>query len=80
MYTALNKDYEDELVQYALQMQKMFFGLTPRELGHLAFDITVKYNISNRFTKVKKQAGPDWMVGFLRRLRELSVRNLKQPA
>ena len=70
----LPQEFEDELVSYALDLQKRFYGLTPKELCHLAYDLAVREKIKHQFSDVKERAGRKWLNGFLSRHPELSVR------
>jgi len=59
-------EVENELVQYCVRMEEMFFGLTITDLR--------RNNINHPFNKNKKLAGEDWVSSFLRRHSQLSVR------
>lgn len=67
------KEVEQALVNHALKLQLMFFGLSISELRKLAYDLAVKLNVQHRF---KNQcAGKSWLRGFLARHPELVVRS-----
>ena len=70
----LKKEYEEELVCIIQQMEKALFGLSTLYVRKLAYDFVTKLGISHRFNKETKMAGSEWLRGFLRRHRELSIR------
>jgi len=67
-------EVENELVQYCVRMEEMFFGLTITDLRWLAFQLAERNNINHPFNKNKKLAGEDCVSSFLRRHSQLSVR------
>ena len=67
--------FEEELVQYVIEMQQRFYGLSPKQLRRMAFDLAEKNNLKHNFSRVKCSAGKDWSQGFLRRHPELSLRS-----
>ena len=72
------KEVEQALVDHALKLQLMFFGLSTTELRQLAYDLAVKLKVQHRF---KNQcAGKSWLRGFLARHPELVVRLRNQQA
>ncbi|KAJ4437503.1 hypothetical protein ANN_17648, partial [Periplaneta americana] len=54
----------------------IYYGITPRELRLLAFDIAERNEIPRRFSKEKRIVGKKWYYTFMRRHPEL---NLRQP-
>jgi hypothetical protein len=67
-------ELENQLVQHALDLEKMFFGLTREDLKKLAFDIAEVNSIPHRFNNDKKMAGDKWYYSFISRHPELSLR------
>ena len=67
-------DMEYELVQYILQMQELFFGLTIMDLRRIAFELAERNGIACPFNVAKGLAGEDWVMSFLSRHPSLSVR------
>lgn len=65
---------EDELVAYILEMETKLFGVTYDDLRKIAFQLAEKNNIPHPFNKNTKEAGKDWVFGFLKRHPELSLR------
>ena len=72
---ALGNDYEKALVDHAIALQQMLFGLTTTDFRKLAFDIAEKLGLPHPFNKDDKMAGKDWLASFLARHPELSVRH-----
>ncbi|KAF0312836.1 hypothetical protein FJT64_016506 [Amphibalanus amphitrite] len=69
-----SEDFEEELAQRVIMVADMFYGVTTEKLASLAFEFAERQNIPHRFNREKKQAGPDWVAGFLKRHPEVSVR------
>lgn len=65
---------EKELVQHCLFMENRFFGLKIKDLRYLAFEFASRNQISHPFNKEKGLAGRDWVMSFLQRNKELSLR------
>ena len=67
---------EQELVQYLLDASKMFFGLSAKETGKLAYEFATALGKEVPATwKARQSAGEDWFSGFMRRHQNtLSVR------
>jgi len=63
----LNEEYETELLQYIIDMQQRFYGLSLTDVRQLAFQFAERNNIDVPFSKVTQLAGKDWTSGFLRR-------------
>lgn len=71
----LNKEFEDELVQYLLDMEVRFYGLTKKDVCKLAFELAVKNDVPHQFNIGKGHAGNDWFTAFMRRHQaQLSLR------
>ncbi|XP_062551176.1 uncharacterized protein LOC134216251 [Armigeres subalbatus] len=72
--TVFTSQQEEQLVAYAIQMGECFYGLSPKEVRSLAFQLAERNNISHPFDQQLKLAGPDWLKSFLRRHPTLSLR------
>ncbi|KAJ8968235.1 hypothetical protein NQ317_011351 [Molorchus minor] len=70
----LPEDLEQELVRYCLQMEQKFFGLSRKDVRCMAYQLAIRNNLKNPFSKEKEQAGKKWLKNFMKRHRELSVR------
>ena len=57
-----------------LHLESMMFGLTTDDARNLAFQLALKNGLANRFNKDKGKAGKDWLLGFMKRHPELSLR------
>lgn len=68
-----DENFESMLVDYALEMESQFYGLTQQDLRKLAYQLAVKNNLCNPFNH--EAAGRYWLKGFLRRNKnKLSLR------
>lgn len=65
---------EDELKKYCLQMDSHFYGLTAGDLSRMAYELAIRNNLPNPFSKEKKKAGRKWRRLFFKRHPELSIR------
>lgn len=70
----LSSAMEVELVQHILRLESCFFGLTIKDLRHLAFQLAEKYELHHRFNKQKQLAGWKWYYKFMRDHPEISLR------
>ena len=70
----LPTEIEQELVSHVLKLEELMFGITPRELRVLAFEIADRNEIPNRFSKEKRIAGKKWYYSFMRRHPEIRLR------
>lgn len=70
----LPTELEKSLVDYVLTMEAKFFGLTRKDIRCLAFQLAVKNNLPNPFSKTNEAAGRDWLRLFLNRHPCLSFR------
>lgn len=66
---------EKELADYLQKCSKMFYGLTTRAAKELAYEMAV---VNGKKVPASweacKQAGKEWLIGFLRRHPQLSIR------
>lgn len=69
----LNEEYEEALVKHAIDLQRMFFGLTTGDIRKLAFELAEKNGIEHPFQNNK--AGKFWLQSFLKRNPQLSLRS-----
>ena len=53
-------EMENELEQYILRMEEIFFGLSLLDLRRLAYDLAERNAIRHPFNPAKKLAGEDW--------------------
>jgi hypothetical protein len=67
---------EEILTEYLLESSRMCYGLTPADVRSLAYDLAVKNEktIPESWQRDKK-AGKDWLTGFLKSHRNLSIRS-----
>jgi len=72
--TTLSVALECELHDHIQYMEKALYGLTPRDVRHLAFDLAEAAGINHRFCKISKMAGKDWLAGYFSRFPDLSIR------
>lgn len=70
-----NEEQERELSKYLIRCADIYFGLSKKEVRKLAYELTVKYELSRpRTWDDNKLAGEEWFRMFMRRNPELSVR------
>ena len=55
-------------------MEGRFFGLTTRDVRHIAFQVAERNKIPHNFNKTVGLAGDDWLYGFRKRHPEISLR------
>lgn len=72
--TVFSKQQEDELLQHVLHLEKTFYGITSTEIRSLAFQLAEQNHIEHPFNKHTELAGKDWLGGFRKRHKELSLR------
>ncbi|XP_053685837.1 uncharacterized protein LOC128735375 [Sabethes cyaneus] len=70
-----SQQQERELVNYILEMEKLFYGVTPKEIRSMAFQLATANGIKHPFDKKSELAGQDWLYGFRKRHPELSLRS-----
>ena len=73
--TVFSPAQEEELVNHVLDMKQRFCGLTLADICELAFDLAEVNKVPHNFNKDKKRAGKDWLYGFLKRHKEISLKN-----
>jgi len=72
--TFLPNELERELVDHCLELERMFFGLCIDDLRRLAFEVAEKNGYAHIFNRQTRMAGRKWYRGFMRRHRQLSLR------
>jgi len=65
---------ENELSKHPTEMQQHFYGLMLSDLRKLAFEYAETRKIDHPFDCESKMAREDWLGGFLKRTRKLSIR------
>lgn len=69
-----SKHQEEEIAKHVISMAKAFYGISPAGLRKIAFEYAEKNNIIHTFSKEKREAGEDWLKGFLKRNPSVSIR------
>ncbi|XP_030758031.1 uncharacterized protein LOC115883762 [Sitophilus oryzae] len=65
---------EIELREHIIQLEKLFYGLSTTDLRRMAFQFAEANQINHPFNKDRKLAGKDWLISFLKRQGNLSIR------
>lgn len=65
---------ENDIKEHILGLSKQFYGLTPHSLKTSVYQYAQQNKIRNPFNKDLKEAGKDWLYGFLKRNPEVSIR------
>ncbi|KAF2888095.1 hypothetical protein ILUMI_18078, partial [Ignelater luminosus] len=78
-YVAHNKvfseEQEQQLSKYITRCSEIYFGVSPKEVRKLAFDLSTKYNLKRPATWLENEmAGEEWFCSFMNRNPSLSVR------
>ena len=72
--TALDADFEMELVKHAVEMQQRYHGMSSLQLRELSFNLAERNNLRHPFSTEKRIAGRDWFNQFIVRNPTLSLR------
>ena len=72
--TTLSVTLERQLHDHIQHMEKSLYGLTPRDVRRLAFDVAEAAGVNHKFCKASKMAGKDWLAGYFSRNPDLSIR------
>lgn len=80
MKPCFTENVNNKLVNYCLEMESRFFGLTKRDISKIAFQIAKKNQLFNRFNKNFKAAGRKWFNTFMRRNGQYLSKRRKQPS
>ncbi|XP_004210911.1 uncharacterized protein LOC101236299 [Hydra vulgaris] len=67
-------EIEQDLVKHIQMMERALFGLTTTDIRRLAFDMAERLHLKHSFNTSSRQAGKDWLSGFLKRHPELTIR------
>ena len=73
--TVFNHSQESELAAHCKEMSARFYGLSFKDLQSLAFEYAQANGIQNPFDKESRLAGRDWVDGFLKRNKTLSLKS-----
>lgn len=74
-----NDDQAKELEEYLKHASKIYFGLTPKDVRHFAFQCGQKFNIKMPSTwYTNKCAGEDWFTKFIKDHPRLAIRTAEQ--
>ncbi|XP_024941863.1 uncharacterized protein LOC112494517 [Cephus cinctus] len=72
---AFNQEQEHELSKYLIRCADIYFGLTKKDVMKLAYELTVKYDLSRpRTSDDNEMASEECFRMFMRRNPQLSVR------
>ncbi|KAJ8933597.1 hypothetical protein NQ318_015739 [Aromia moschata] len=71
--TILTPELEDQLVQYCLAMEAIYFGLTRGDLRRMAFQIPERNNLQHNFSRADDMAGKKWLKLFMTRHKTQTV-------
>lgn len=67
-------EQETVIANYIRSLNDQFVGFTAKEVRSFAYDLAVANGIRNPFKDSKEIAGVDWLIGFLRRHPDISLR------
>eukprot|EP00794_Sanderia_malayensis_P006443 gene6443-7173_t len=70
----LSEKQQKELAHYIKQTDSSFYGLSINEIRRLVFEFAEQNKLDHPFNKEKKMAGKDFIDGFLKRQKTLSLR------
>lgn len=56
-----SSNLEDELIQYALAMEELFFGLRARDIKRLVFQLALRNNLPPHLKRARESAGKKWL-------------------
>ncbi|XP_043465707.1 uncharacterized protein LOC122500710 isoform X2 [Leptopilina heterotoma] len=74
-YKVFSNEQETALMKYLLKSSAMFYGLSTRDVRCLAFSFAKRLNLSMpKSWEDNKIAGADWLIGFMKRHSDLSLR------
>ncbi|XP_057663190.1 jerky protein homolog-like [Diorhabda carinulata] len=72
--TTFPVEVERQLVEHLKLLESRFFGLTRQDVLELAYNLAVKNGFEHQFNIQKKAAGKDWLRGFRKRNRDITLR------
>lgn len=68
-------EQEEELEKYILLASSIYFGLSPKDIRKIAFELAISNNLKvPKSWESNKLAGADWFTSFLKRHPSLSIR------
>lgn len=67
-------EQENEIKNQILLLSRSFYGLTPNSLKRAVYEYAERNRINTPFNKDSREAGKDWLYGFLKRNPEIAVR------
>ncbi|XP_071445696.1 uncharacterized protein [Hetaerina americana] len=70
----LPADVEGQLVHYCLELERSYFGLTPRDVEAMAYHLATRHGLKHPFSDERQAAGRKWVKQFFRRHPHLSYR------
>lgn len=65
---------ENDLRDHIIHLEKLFYGLSTIDLRRIAFQFAEINQLNHPFNKDRKVAGKDWLISFLKRHGNLSIR------
>lgn len=65
---------ERKLVGHLKILESRLFGLTRASVQELAFEMAERNGFAQRFNPQKRKAGQEWLEGFLKRNKDISLR------
>ena len=66
--TTLSNEVELQIIQHVQLMERRLYGLTPKDVRRLAYQMAEHMNIDPAFNRNTGIAGTDWLTGFMSRL------------
>lgn len=72
--TTFPPEVERQLVQHLKLLESRLFGLTRTCVQELAFEMAERNGFTHRFNLQKRKAGQEWLEGFLKRNKDISLR------
>ncbi|CAH1972182.1 unnamed protein product [Acanthoscelides obtectus] len=70
----LTNELEEALVEYALEMERRYFGLRASDVRRLAFQLAIRNGLKHPFSCRSAAAGKKWLKSFMSRHPKLSLR------
>ncbi|XP_023934569.1 uncharacterized protein LOC112043401 [Bicyclus anynana] len=67
-------ELEKKMVEHLKLLESRLFGLTRTSVQELAFELAEKNGFAHKFNPQKRKAGQEWLEGFLRRNKDISLR------
>lgn len=59
------EEQELKLKEYVTELDKRAFGITRKQFARIVYDFAEAEKISHRFNNAKKEAGKDFITGFM---------------